>query len=101
MDNNKKEELYNEEDSIIVLTSQDGEDIPFSEIAGISLDGNFYVILQPVELFEGMGEDEAIVFKVTRGDDQSDSFTVELDDEVVDRVFKEYYKLLDEANAEE
>ena len=102
MDNNTSKDIFNnEENSIIVLTSQEGEDIPFIEIAGIALDGSFYAILQPVELFEGMAEDDALVFKVTTNDDNSNNFSVEVDDDIVDRVFEAYYKLLDEANEKE
>ena len=85
-----------EEDSIVTLTSADGQEIDFVEIAGIALRGNFYVILQPVELLEGMGEDEALVFKVTQDRDGEDHFNIELDDEIIGEVFEEYYRLLDE-----
>ncbi|MBQ2914541.1 MAG: DUF1292 domain-containing protein [Clostridia bacterium] len=85
-----------EEDSIVTLTSADGQEIDFVEIAGIALRGNFYVILQPVELLEGMGEDEALVFKVTQDRDGEDHFNIELDDEIIGEVFDEYYRLLDE-----
>ena len=85
-----------EEDSIVTLTSADGQEIDFVEIAGIALRGNFYVILQPVELLEGMGENEALVFKVTQDRDGEDHFNVELDDEIIGEVFDEYYRLLDE-----
>ncbi len=85
-----------EEDSIVTLTSADGQEVDFVEIAGIALRGNFYVILQPVELLEGMGEDEALVFKVTQDRDGEDHFNIELDDEIIGEVFEEYYRLLDE-----
>ena len=85
-----------EEDSIVTLTSADGQEIDFVEIAGIALRGNFYVILQPVELLEGMVEDEALVFKVTQDRDGEDHFNIELDDEIIGEVFDEYYRLLDE-----
>ena len=85
-----------EEDSIVTLTSADGQEIDFVEIAGIALRGNFYVILQPVELLEGMGEDEALVFKAYQGRDGEDHFDIELDDEIINEVFEEYYRLLDE-----
>ena len=85
-----------EEDSIVTLTSADGQEIDFVEIAGIALRGNFYVILQPVELLDGMGEDEALVFKVTQDRDGEDHFNIELDDEIISEVFDEYYRLLDE-----
>lgn len=94
------EEIY-ENDDLITLKSADGEDIDFVEIAGIALNGKFYAILQPVELLEGMDDDEALVFEVSRTADGEDSFTIVLDDDITEAVFEEYYKLLDEAEAAE
>ncbi len=85
-----------ENDDIITLTTGDGQEVDFVEIAGIAYKGNFYAILQPVELLEGMDDDEALVFKVTRGRNGEDSFEIELDDDIVDGVFEEYNRLLDE-----
>lgn len=86
-----------EDEDIITLLTASGEEVDFVEIAGIAYKGNFYAILQPVELLEGMEEDEALVFKVTRGEDGEDKFEIELDDDVIDAVFTEYNRLLDEA----
>ena len=90
-----------EEDNydVVTLISANGEEIDFVEIAGIAYRGSFYAILQPVELLEGMDDDEALVFKVTRGKDGEDKFEIELDDSVVDAVFAEYNKLYEEAHA--
>ncbi len=85
----------NKGDDIITLTSESGEEIDFVEIAGIAYGGNFYAILQPVKLLEGMGKDEALVFKVTRNSRGEDNFNIELNDNIVDAVFREYNKLLD------
>ncbi len=87
------------DDDIVTLLSADGEEVDFIEIAGIAHMGNFYAILQPVELLEGMDEDEALVFKVTRNPDGSDKFEIELDDEIIEAVFTEYNRLLDEAQS--
>jgi hypothetical protein len=87
---------FYEDDDIITLTSADGEEIDFVEIAGISLESGFYAILQPVELLEGMDDDEALVFKVTRLPNGEDNFEIELDDDIIDAVFAEYNRLLDE-----
>ena len=84
------------DDDIVTLTSADGEEIDFVEIAGIAYNGGFYAILQPVELLEGMDDDEALVFKVTRDANGEDHFEIELDDEVINAVFKEYNRLLEE-----
>jgi hypothetical protein len=93
--------LEEQEDDIVTLTSPDGEEIDFVEIAGIKLENGFYAILQPVELLEGMGEDEALVFAVTKTEDGEDSFSIELDDEIIDAVFAEYNRLLDEMQNEQ
>ena len=93
------EHMEEDDDDIVTLLSANGEEIDFVEIAGIAYKGVFYAILQPVELLDGMDDDEALVFKVTRGKDGEDKFEIELDDSVIDAVFTEYNKLLDEANA--
>ena len=97
MDFNKNVGEEEEIDDVITLKTVTGEGMDFIEIAGIAYKGSFYAILQPVELLEGMEDDEALVFKVTRGNEGEDKFEIELDDEIIDAVFEEYNKLLDEA----
>ena len=92
--------MSKDDDDVITLITTNGEEVDFVEIAGIAYRGNFYAILQPVELLEGMEEDEALVFKVTRGKDGEDKFEIELDDTIIDAVFDEYNKLLDEAEGQ-
>lgn len=93
----KNFDYEDEDDDIVTLTSADGEEIDFVEIAGIAHKGNFYAILQPVELLDGMDDDEALVFKVTRDKNDEEHFEIELDDDIIDAVFAEYNRLLDEA----
>lgn len=95
----KNEIVTEDDDDIVTLLSANGEEIDFVETAGIAYKGNFYAILQPVELLDGMDEDEALVFKVSRDEDGSDKFEIELNDEIIDAVFAEYNVLLDEANS--
>ncbi|MBQ7761076.1 MAG: DUF1292 domain-containing protein [Clostridia bacterium] len=84
------------DDDIVTLISGDGEEIDFVEIAGIAHQGEFYAILQPVELLEGMADDEALVFHVTRNEETGDDkFEIVLDDEIIDIVFQKYNELLD------
>ena len=85
------------DDDIVTLLSANGEEIDFVEIAGIAHQGKFYAILQPVELLDGMEDDEALVFEVTRGEDGEDKFSIVTDDEIIDIVFEKYNELLDKA----
>ncbi len=84
------------DDDVVTLLSADGEEVDFIEIAGIAYKGKFYAILQPVELLDGMEEDEALVFEVSSKNGK-DAFEIVVDDEILDAVFEEYYRLLDEA----
>lgn len=54
--------------------------------------------MQPVELFEGMDEDEALVFSVTDEGEEDSRFDVVTDERVIDGVFGEYNKLFEEQN---
>lgn len=92
----QKNEQVEPFDDIVTLVGGNGEEIDFNEIAGIAYKGNFYAILQPVELLPDMGVDEAFVFKVTRGKNGEDHFDIELDDEIIQAVFDEYYRILDD-----
>lgn len=96
-DETKLTDLEEGDDDIVTLRTQSGEEIDFVEIAGIAHKGNFYAILQPVELLEGMADDEALVFRVSRGENGEDKFEIELDDGIIDAVFAEYNRLLDNA----
>ena len=95
------EDMEFENDDIVTLLSATGEEVSFLEIAGIAHKGNFYAILQPLELLEGMADDEALVFKVTRTENGEDKFEIELDDDIIDVVFAEYNKLLDNIQNQE
>lgn len=86
-----------EDNDIVTLLSNDGEEIDFIQIAGINHKGKFYAILQPVELLEGMDSDEALVFRVKQNWKGEDKFEIVTDDEIIDAVFKEYNRLLIEA----
>lgn len=90
-----------EEEEVITLATPDGEEVDFTEIAAVEFEDKLYVIMQPVELFEGMEDDEALVFAVTDENEEDARFDVVSDDRIIDGVFAEYYKLLDEQEAGE
>lgn len=83
-----------ENEDIITLTAETGEEIDFYEVAEIPLKGHLYLILQPVVLFEGMDENEALVFSVKQAEDGTDQYVmIDPEDEITDAVFREYDRL--------
>ena len=90
---NKDEHDY-DDDEIVSLTSEKGEEIDFIKIADIYYQNNFYAILQPCELLDGMDEDEALVFQVTNASGDDKKYNIVMEDSIVDAVFEEYNRLL-------
>ena len=89
--------LDEEDDGIIVLRTDNGEEIEFVEIASINIDERYFLILQPVEKVEGLDDDEAIAFEVVTDENGDDKFNIVTDDDLLTKIFEEYNKLLDEA----
>ena len=79
----------------IVLFDENNEEVAFDQIAVIPLNGDVYAILKPLGDFEGVAEDEALVFVIAEEDDE-DVLQVVEEDEIVDAVFTQYYEMLKE-----
>ena len=81
----------------VVLYNSDNEAVEFEQIAVIPLEDKDYAILKPVELLEGMKEDEALVFALEEDENEDDvQLVLVQDEEVIDEVFDVYDKLFEE-----
>lgn len=85
-DNTENITLYNEKD----------EAVEFEQIALIPLDEVIYAILKPVAKIDGVAEDEAFVFEIVEDEEAGDALRLVEDDKIIDAVFADYNKLLDE-----
>ena len=81
----------------ITLYDEDNKATRFDQVAIIPLDEKVYVILKPIDPIEGVEDDEAFVFVIEELDDE-DSLVLVDDEELVSRIFDEYYKLFEEEN---
>ena len=71
--------------------------IEYDQVAIIMLDGGIYVMLAPITKIEGINDDEAFVFSVEENNEEK-SLLLITDSEILDKVFDEYYKLLERNN---
>ncbi len=85
--------LDEKNDENIVLYDENNKENEFEQIAVIPVEDKTYVLLRPVEKWDGLGEDEAVVFAIEEIDDE-DCLVLEEDDKVIDQVFDNYYDLL-------
>ena len=91
------EEVENlEDDFIVTLVTDQGEEVDFDVIASITLNEKLYFIMQPVELLEDMTEEDCLVFEVTPVNEEEDKFDIVTDEKIIDAVFAEYDKLVAE-----
>ncbi len=77
----------------IVLYDDDGEAMEFEQIALVPINDDVYVILRPLGVIDGVGEDEALVFEIIEDEDDRYIEIVD-DDEICETVFEEYYDML-------
>ncbi len=88
--NNDFIRLYDEDDNATV----------FRQVAVTNINGSIFAILKPEEEFEGLGEDEALVFALEENDEGNVSLLLVTDEETVNAVFADYYNLLRESGIE-
>jgi hypothetical protein len=86
--------IYGDDLPVVTLLTDEGEEIEFIEVAVVTYKNENYSILQPLDLFEGMAEDEAFVFKIGQTETGESRFEMIMDDELIDIIFAEYNKTL-------
>ena len=80
----------------ITLSNDQGASIDFEQVAIIPMDNETYVILKPIEPMDDVADDEAFVFKIIKDENEESKLVIEEDEQIGEKVFDEYYKLLDE-----
>ena len=87
-----------QEDEVLTLTDEEGNEHDFSVIDMIEMDGSEYAILVPIEGQEG-DEDEAIILKIVTDDDGNEVLVDIEDDEEWEKVADTYASMMEEEEA--
>ena len=78
-----------EEESILTLTDENGEELRFEYLDCIELDGKEYLVLMPEE------SNEIVILEIQPVDEENENYVAVEDEETLDKVyeiFKERYK---------
>ena len=89
--------IFDENDNDPVVLYSNDKAIEYDQVAIIMLDGGIYVMLAPITKIEGINDDEAFVFSIEENNEEK-SLLLITDSEILDKVFDEYYKLLERNN---
>ena len=93
------DEVDMEEDIVTLLDENDNE-LKFFHNATVDYKGEWYIFLQPVEAMEDLEEDEVVIFKLGQDENGDDLFLPIEDEELLNAVYDEYVKQLDELEGE-
>ena len=85
-----------DENDVVTLTNESGEELSFLKIALISLEAGVYAILRPLFEMPDLAEDEALAFEVHVDEDGKEDLAIVEDEDTVAAVFAEYGRLLEE-----
>ena len=99
-ENNINNEEYNEDDSIVILKDEDGNDVKFEFLDLIEYNGDNYVILLPADDVESENADEVVILREdSQPDEEEESYVSVGDEEVLNSVFEIFKdKFKDEFN---
>ena len=87
VDDNEPITLYDENDNAIA----------FEQIALIPFEEKLYAILKPIDVMEGVGDDEGVIFLFEENEQTNETFLrVVNDDKIIDKVFSQYLELVKE-----
>lgn len=89
---NKEIDIIEDEEDIITLKNEKGEDVDFYHVATIDYKKNWYVLLEPVEKIEGIENDEVLIFRLETGDDGEDIILPIDSEEELQGAYNEYLK---------
>ena len=81
--------LQEEEESILTLTDENGEEISFEYLDCVELDGKEYLVLMPED------SNEIVILEVQPVDEENENYIAVESEEILDTVygiFKERYK---------
>ena len=85
----ENEELLQEEESILTLTDENGQDSRFEYLDCIELDGTEYLVLMPED------SNEIVILEIQPVDEENENYVAVENEDILDKVygiFKERYK---------
>lgn len=90
-----------EDDDIIILYNEERDcDEEFYHLATLDVDDKWFVVLKPVEKLPDIEEDEVLIYEVRDGD-EGDVFVAIEDEDLLQKVFEEFNKMVESLDDEE
>lgn len=80
----------NNEENVTLSYGENEEEVEFEQVAVVELDDDVFAILHPLDVIEGVEEEEVLVFKIDKANKEIELVEdQEIIDEVIDACFDE------------
>ncbi len=90
-----------EQDDIVVLKDEEGNDSKFYHIMTFDFEGSFFVALTPETEVDGIKNGEVILLEIMEDEDGDDCYVPIEDEERLDKVWNEFERLYNEEDDED
>jgi len=85
-----------EDDDIVELTTDDGKKLKFYFVGTIEYKGKNYSAFEPAEQIDGIEDDDLVIFELAGDDEETADLLPVEDDALLDEVFEEFCRVLEE-----
>lgn len=82
-------------DNIIVLTDDEGNELECEYLDTVNYKDKNYVVLYPLEQNEDEDDGDVIIFELVEGEDGSEEYVTVEDEDLLDEVFEEYMRIME------
>ena len=94
MADERNHELDMEQENIVELFDEEGNELRFEHLMTLEHKGNTYICLAPAEPMEDVAEDEMVIMRIESDEETGEDVYATIDDEAeLDEVFEEYLKI--------
>ena len=100
-DMDKRDALDEDENHIVILQDEDGNDVPFEHIKTLSHKGGTYILLEAQQDMEDCLQGESIILKIEQDEHGDDIYATIEDEAEYQEVMQKCLDELDEEEAEE
>lgn len=101
MSDNKDFDMDVEQENIVELVDDEGNDVRFEHLMTLEHNGGVYICLAPLEEMEDVAEDELVIMKIEQDKDGNDYYTTIESEKELNEVFEKYLEIAEADEDEE
>ena len=99
-DQNNREGLDEQDDHLVTLQDEDGNDVPFEHLMTLAYKGSNYILLEAQQDMEDCLQGESIILKIEQDENGDDLYATIEDEDEYQEVFQKCLEAIEEQDEE-